>query len=199
MQGTAASALTFTWDPINRTATVAWLTTSAPGPSDSYYMPGVDMPGGDFSVTDVNYTDPHICQAACNKTKECRAFTYVVRPPLKGSCCLKNTYPAQVANPTCTSGVKPGGPGPAPQGAAIPILESDAELDLRVYVDNTFAEVFVMQGRLAITLKFDQNPLTDVGMELFNAGATPLTASNVNVWAVKPIWTSVDEVLAARK
>ena len=126
-------------------------------------------------------------------------FTYVVRPPLKGSCCMKSVYPAAEANPACTSGVKPGGPGPKPQGADIPLLPGDAEVDVRLFVDNTFAEVFVMQGRLAITLKFDQNPISDVGMELFNAGDVAVAATNVNVWAVKPIWTSVEDVLEAAR
>ena len=42
-------------------------------------MPGIDMPGEDLSVTDVEYTDPHLCQAACNATHACKGFTYVVR------------------------------------------------------------------------------------------------------------------------
>jgi sucrose-6-phosphate hydrolase SacC (GH32 family) len=193
----AVSSLTFSWDPVNRTAAVAWVAGGGPSPGDPYYMPGVDMPGGDFNVTNVSYDDPRICQAACNQTKECKAFTYVVRPPLKGSCCLKNTVPDEVASPTCTSGVKPGGPGPAVRGAAIPMLPADVAIDVRVFVDNTFAEVFVMQGRLAITLKFDKNPIKDAAMELFAGPGAAATATDVNVWAVKPIWTSVDEVLAA--
>jgi hypothetical protein len=192
----ASSALTFTFDPANNTASVAW-GSGGPQPGDGYYMPGVDLPGGDFSVVDVNYTDPHLCQAECSRRKECVAFTYVVRPPLKGSCCLKGSVPPRDASPACTSGVKPGGPRAA--GADIPLLAGDAELDVRVFIDNTFVEVFVMQGRLAITLKLDQNPIADAALELFNDGAVAVTANNVDVWAMKPIWTSVDEVLAARR
>ena len=28
----------------------------------SYYMPGIDIPGDDYNVTNVAYSDPHICQ-----------------------------------------------------------------------------------------------------------------------------------------
>lgn len=29
------------------------------------YMPHTDLPGGDFNVTNVNYTDPRLCEQAC--------------------------------------------------------------------------------------------------------------------------------------
>jgi len=45
-------------------------------------MPGYDLPGGDYNVTNVQYTNYTICQAACNADSKCAAWTYVVRPPL---------------------------------------------------------------------------------------------------------------------
>ena len=116
------------------------LSSGAVPSNASYYMPGVDMPGHDLSVTSENYTDPHLCQAACNATPACKGFTYVVRPPLKGDCCLKSAVGALDSNPTCTSGVRPGaGPGPQPQGpfAPIPLLPGDKAVDIHLFMDST--------------------------------------------------------------
>ena len=190
-----SNALEFTYDPAGPALSVAWAGSAQP---PSYYMPGVDMPGDDLSVTNVNYTDPRLCQLACNNTPACTGFVYVVRPPLAGSCCLKSGYPALDANPTCTSGVKPGGPGPSPaRGTPIPLLRGDAALDVHLFVDNSFVEVFLMEGRLALTLLFDGNPVSDVGMELF-AGAGGAAATGVGVWGVNSIWVTKEEVLAGR-
>ena len=131
-------------------------------------MPGTDIPGDDYNVTNVNYADPHICQvllgtlsrvtsfflyllcsvlfqASCTADPACAAYTYVTRPPLVGSCCLKSAVPQPVANPTCTSGVKkaPSAAG----GVPLPLLKGDTSVDVRVFVDNTFVEVFIMQVR----------------------------------------------------
>ena len=155
-------------------------------------MPGIDMPGEDLSVTDVEYTDPHLCQAACNATHACKGFTYVVRPPLKGSCCLKSGHPAMDNNPTCTSGVKPGGPAPPAGGTPIPLLPGDSAIDVHLFLDNTFLEVYVMQGRLALTLTLDAAPVTDAHLALFAGNGTAVTAQGVSVWGVAPIWKSAE-------
>lgn len=36
------------------------------------YMVGMDLPGDDYNVTNINYTDPHICQAACDADPKAR-------------------------------------------------------------------------------------------------------------------------------
>jgi len=193
----AFDELEITYDPVAFTARVAW--GAGGGAPPSYYMPGVDMPGEDMNVTNVQYTDPHICQAACNATPACTGFTYVVRPPLKGACCLKAGYPALVANPTCTSGVKPGGPPPPPPaGAPIPLLPGDAAIDVRVYLDNTFAEVFLMEGRVALTLT-TKAPLANAALELYAKKGGAVTATGVTVWPLESIWKSPAEVLARRR
>jgi hypothetical protein len=47
-------------------------------PNASYYMPGIDLPGSDYNVTNVAYSDPHICQAACTADgAKCAAYTCV--------------------------------------------------------------------------------------------------------------------------
>jgi hypothetical protein len=146
--------------------------STAGGPANEWYMPGVDLPGGDYNVTDVEYSDPHICQAACGGDARCKAFTYVTRPPKVGSCCLKDTAPNQFKRPTCTSGVKPGaGPGPTGKltvrvGSCAPLLSGElaatapgrdldlapgAPVALRVLPDRSVADFFVNGGAFAGT------------------------------------------------
>ena len=192
-----SKTLLFTFDAAARAASVDWLTGGGIPPGGSYYMKGVDMPGEDLSVTNVNYTDPHLCQLACNNTPACRGFTYVVRPPLAGSCCLKSGYPALRSDASCTSGIKPGGP-PQSLGTPIPLLPGDSALDVHVFVDNTFVEVFLMEGRVALTLDFTSCPVSDLGMELFAGPEGDVTATAVSVWGVKSIWTTTQAVLEGR-
>lgn len=132
--------------------------------SGSYYMPGVDMPGGDYNVTNVNYSDPHICQDACTADgPTCAAYTYVTRPPLVGACCLKSIAPPQKPNPTCTSGLKSSGPGSitvtvgtcaevssgAGRVSSITLLEGESSLSLRMLPDRSVTDFFVQNGRWA--------------------------------------------------
>ena len=185
------SDLTISFDPVSFSANVTW---GRPPPPSSYYMPGVDMPGDDLSVTNVNYTDPRLCQLACNNTPACLGFTYVVRPPLKGSCCLKNGYPNLLPNAACTSGVKPAAAASAGmKSAAIPLLKGDVVMDVAVYIDNTFLEVYIMQGRVALTLNVASG-ISDVALGLFATGAD-VTFSGVDVWPLKSIWVPPAEVL----
>ena len=56
----------------------------------------------------------------------------------------------------------------------------------------------VPQGRLAFTASIVGYTL-DAGMALYTEATTSaLTASNVNVWHMNPIWVSPEEVLAQR-
>merc|ERR1719221_540229 len=51
--------------------------TKAPTPTPSPYakeMPATDLPGGDYNVTDVDYKDFKICEAACMNESECKAW-----------------------------------------------------------------------------------------------------------------------------
>jgi hypothetical protein len=147
------------------------------GGASDWYMPGVDLPGGDYNVTDVTYSDPHICQAACGSDARCEAYTYVTRPPLVGSCCLKGRVRAQDRSPTCTSGVKPGAAPPsagtvtvklgscaqllagelgrhsaaAAAPAAALALAPGAPLTLRILPDRSVADFFVSGGAFAGT------------------------------------------------
>lgn len=168
----------------------------------------------------MNSTRCSRAQATCTADANCKAYTYVVRPPLVGSCCLKGSVPPPKANPTCTSGVKK---APAPDGGVpLPLVAGDDAIDVRVFVDNTFIEVFIMQarsayrgelfdtrkrtcsprdalqGRLAFTMPLSgYSP--DAGVTLFASSGTGVTATGINVWHLNSIWVSPAEVLEAAK
>jgi len=177
------------------------ITVGPAAPPTSYYMPGVDLPGGDYNVTNVAYSDPHICQAACTADgARCVAYTYVTRPPLVGSCCLKHVVDVQRSNPTCTSGVKATGPAPpagssavsvrvgtcaeamawaagapapalAAEAASFPLL-NDTAVTLRVLPDRSVADFFVQGGRWAGTVTWNETALPRAAAE-----------STVTLWA----------------
>lgn len=157
------------------------------GPLDGYFQPGVDLPGGDYNVTNVHYRDPRICQAQCTADGDkCKAFTYVTRPPLVGSCCLKSVVGAATMSPTCTSGIK-NAPrtvgvrvgtcaealaGATPSATAAVPLNPDGSLTVRILPDRSVADFFVSQGRWA-------------GTQAWHDAKTPRSAadSTVLVWA----------------
>ena len=193
--------LNFSFDAASFTANLSLGSGGPPRPPPSYYMPGIDMPGGDMRVTSETYTDPHLCQASCNATAGCVGFTWVVRPPLAGDCCLKSSLTPLVENAKCTSGVRPGAappqPPPQPPHAPIPLLPGDAEIDLHLYMDSTVLEAFVMQGRQALTLRLQDVTDLQVKVEAF-AGATA-AVSDVQLFAMNSIWVDVPQVLASRR
>ena len=183
-----------------------------PGGASDYYMPGVDLPGGDYNVTDVQYSDPHICQAACTADgPKCQAFTYVTRPPLVGSCCLKGIVPNASPNPSCTSGVKAPASGitvqvgacSAMMGRELPAADapqaSSFELSggslpdtisLRLLPDRSVADVFVQGGRWAGTVAWlgkDPRAPGDSTVALW-ANATATVVADVDVWAMGCGW-----------
>jgi hypothetical protein len=154
----------------------------------------------DFNVTNVNYTDPHICENVCLANPNCMAWTYVTRPPLIGSCCQKNEGFGYTPNSDkCTSGVRK--PQPAPAGGSftdtLSLLPSDKTLELRIFVDNTFLEAYFMDGRVAMTATL-RGSSPEAGVALFADNAT-VTAASVHVWHVNSIWVSPDDVVATPK
>ena len=189
--GAGGTPIIISYDPVTVSANVSVGPSAAP---QSYYMPGTDLPGGDYNVTNVNYSDPHICQAACTADGErCQAFTYVTRPPLVGSCCLKSSVPAADAQATCTSGVKHPAPPGVLAGAPLPILPGDTAIDVAVFTDNTFIEVFVLGGRLAFTANVAQPADGAWAMSAF-VKAGPAATPTVAVWHLSGIWIEPFEV-----
>ena len=59
-------------------------------------MNNTDLSGGDGAISHhPPGTDPTVCQAICDNSTTCKAWTYVVRgsPPGSGDCCTKITVP----------------------------------------------------------------------------------------------------------
>lgn len=182
-------------------------------------MPGWDMPHGDYNVTNVNYKDFKICEKSCDDDGKCKGWTYVIRGPLYASCCLKaNIKPAKKKS-TCTSGVKdPSGDDiqgsqffvdykPPANGESetkvivgavggktdtLKLLSSDETIDMQLFVDNTFTEVYWMSGRVAMTTTTDATAAADVTV---SADISGTTLAYAKAWKVGSIWVTPEEVL----
>jgi len=184
-------------------------------------MPGWDMPSGDYSVTNVNYTDFKVCEASCDADDRCGAWTYVVRGPLYASCCLKSKWQVAKQKRSCTSGVKnPEQPStgsvfyvdyvPPKDGSSVStvtvggpsktdklkLLASDKSIDIRLYVDITFTEAYWMGGRVAMTATTPQTQkdVADVTVSADQSGVKLLSAK---AWSVGSIWVTAEEVKKA--
>lgn len=69
-----------------------------------------DRPGLDYSNFNLPAANPDLCVAACAKSSQCQAYTYV-KPGVQGSsarCWLKKGIPTPTSNSCCVSGVKTG-------------------------------------------------------------------------------------------
>eukprot|EP00936_MAST-01D_sp_MAST-1D-sp1_P000747 g747.t1 len=162
-------------------------------------MQDVDLTGQDYSVQPVTYSDPAICQKACDDDDKCDSWTLVP----KQKCCLKKGYPAIRPTTGMVSGVKdpskaPVGPAPAPAPPAaktdtLKLSPNDKSLTIRVYVDNTFSEAYWMGGRVAMTLTTPDEGGA-IAAVAQNGGAT---LSAAKAYAVNSIWISEAEVRAA--
>jgi len=163
-------------------------------------MPHTDLGGDDYNVTNVQYTDPHICQKACQDDNRCKAWTYVVRPPTQGACCLKNKVPRPENKQTCTSGVIPGRGSPAsltnrqPHTDTLYLLPTDTHLSIRLFLDSIVAEAYWMDGRVAMTAQIA--PVVG-GSVAITASADGATLVNATAWNMTNIWTTKEAILAS--
>lgn len=119
----------------------------------------------------------------------------MVRPPLYASCCQKGAtnWGYNPNNDKCTSGVR--NPEPAPgsgKSALLHLLPSDEDIEVRVFVDNTFLEAYWQDGRVAMTATLTGTE-PEAGMSVFGEGEVQVTA--VDVWHVGSIWITPEEVL----
>jgi hypothetical protein len=179
------------------------------GNIDEHYLPNTDIPGGDYNVTNVSYDDPHICQAQCSSDGEkCLAWTYVVRPPLVGSCCLKNVVDQQKESATCTSGIKNSNPVP-PGSVQVRVgacnetsllsfsdnvstvrINADGTVNVRILPDRSVADFFVNAGRWAGTQSWVEKMArnaTDSTILLWGASGSGIQA-NVDVYSMDCGW-----------
>merc|ERR1712241_1187088 len=196
----------------------------APSPAPIPYskeMPGIDIPGGDYNVTDVDYKEFKICEEECGRDSQCQAWTYVIRGPKYASCCLKKNVRVPRKKASCTSGVKtPPSPAPSPSGAfgveffveyvpptgnivsdvtvgsgsttdTLKLSPNDKTIDMRLYVDNTFTEAYWMNGRVAMTI---DTPATEQADVILSADKADVTLESATVWHVNSIWVSPEQV-----
>lgn len=77
-------------------------------PTDQRMMPGIDMPGADYTSVEINSQAPGECELICRHDSKCLAWSYVkpgVQKP-KAVCWLKSAVPPTRPDPNVTSGVK---------------------------------------------------------------------------------------------
>ena len=70
---------------------------------------GTDRRGEDYKNFILEYADYRLCKSACEREKECKAWTYVKPNTFQGPkarCWLKNAIPRPSKNNACISGVK---------------------------------------------------------------------------------------------
>ncbi len=84
-----------------------------------HYGPGIevntDRPGLDYKSFNLPYPDYRLCQKACEKETQCKAWTYVRPYTIQGTyarCWLKGNVPKPVKRNCCISGVKQKFTGP---------------------------------------------------------------------------------------
>jgi len=81
------------------------------------------------------------------------------------------------------------------------LLDSDLSIDIRIYIDNLFAEVYFQGGRVAMTVN---TPATDdAGITLSSSipcrhypdDCSAHTSAKATAWSVSSIWVTPEEVL----
>lgn len=194
----ASTRVFILYDPAASNASVGVSGFNPPGPAElTQYMVHTDLTGGDFNVTNVEYTDPHICEAVCIANPDCQAWTYVTRPPLVASCCQKGAtgFRYNPDSPTCTSGVRT--PRPAPiDGTSDSLVFKPGEttVTIHVFIDNTFIEAYWQDGRVAMTKTFvDAAP--EFGMAIF-AESADVAVVSAQAWHMGGIWKPAEVVKA---
>ena len=97
------------------------------------------------------------------------------------------------------STVPPVNPKLVNQVGTMPVLKSDDEIEIRVYVDQTVCEAFFARGRVAVTTQVPLGGLlpgylgnnTEQGVELFASRPGVVTFKDAAVWKMGQIWRDV--------
>ena len=81
------------------------------------------------------------------------------------------------------------------------LLPAEKTLEIRMYSDWNFVETFFQRGRVAMTVpstlpQFDRSGLGDLADLALTATAAGVTVATVDVFPVKGIWASPEEVKA---
>ena len=141
------------------------------------------------------------CQALCDATKTCFAWTYLKRGPKNGmSCCIKGPIPQKDGCPIyakgMTSGAKTAGtvqcnaphPRPPARGSDVPLFD-DTVITVRIMPDRSLADFFVQGGRWAGTTSWpgkDPRKASDSQISVFSkVGGISV---DVGVWGMGCGW-----------
>lgn len=168
------------------------------------YMANTDLPGYDYNVTDVKYTDPHICQKMCQSNAKCAAWTYVIRPPLYASCCLKSSAGVPHSCKSCTSGIKNSNQSDGlsfvvnrTQSTISPKVKNKDPIygnikgsrivnmsivEIRLLVDRSVIEGFFQHGSQQFSTRVYPNATDSDGVAIIVNGKGPLPLLDINVW-----------------
>ena len=199
------------------TATVGYVSRGSSSSSNSdeqnrpvlaRVMPGANLRGMDLMVLSSYKGNWSTCQALCDATAACNAWTWCTRCPDTSKCCLKSGIPTPSRSTNASMHIVSGVKSPllvdqCPMGAnhsactptdTLRLAANETTVSLRVFTDG-FAEAYFQAGRVVITASTPSS--SDACVSL--VAMTPVVARNATVWAVKPIWTTPDAVLATPK
>jgi len=71
------------------------------------------------------------------------------------------------------------------------LLDSDKSIDMRIFVDNTFAEVYFQGGRVAMTVNTPASDDADITV----SSSISQVSAKAKSWSVSSIWVTPEEVL----
>ena len=166
------------------------------------YMVGMDLPGNDYNITPVSYTDPHVCQQACEADPNCAAWTFVVPGGPGGErCCLKTPVPAPNPETYCVSGVMRAAnttltsvyidasgsslnTSIAKNNYSGPLAGVNGQITLHIFVDHSVVEVYTNAGRgsTVITNRVYPTLPTSIGVSAFASSAASCSVVFLEVW-----------------
>jgi len=185
-------------------------------------MKGFDMPGNDIKcVSHPTGTDPSVCQAACDADDQCKAWTMVSRNGHE-DCCTKDKLECPKPNSSCTSGAKTETSVDCDSGTnlkceidfvpptshegyyevgvscggnedTLRLIPTETTVEIRMFLDVTFAEIFFQQGRVAMTNNIDLL-LDNTDLRAYSNGT--ISASTTS-YPIGDIWVTPAEVRAA--
>ena len=137
-------------------------------------MGSCNLPAGDFNDTGMhtNVSQFQECQARCDRNERCTCWQVVGWNPatpnpfgFNSLCILKDGYPQPAFGGVQSCGVKDPSVFRVRGGvrAMVPLLSHDAAMDVRIFVDSaagtSFAEIFILSGRTALTVEVRHAPL----------------------------------------
>jgi hypothetical protein len=176
------------------------------GPVLARVMQAVNMRGDDLKVLEGYRGNYSQCQALCDATAACRAWTYCDACPDTAKCCLKSAVPTAtyatnmsmhmvsgIKSPQLLDQCKMGANHSAcTPTASLQLEASEHTVSMRLFTDRTFAECYWQRGRVVMTATTPPSAVGSVAL----VASTTVVAKNVTVWHVKNFWTTLEEVTA---